>query len=166
MRASWRRHPKHGMELRMIEAVLEGAWCRETASPAARKDWTPMNPAWGQCAVTAAALHHWFRGDGIEVELLRAEIPGFGSHYWIRLPDGTEVDMTRDQFPERTVVPPGEPRTIEYLLDSENAARAFTRERFERLVETSEAAFAQWLFEQFDKELSEAAAERAASEKT
>lgn len=55
-------------------------------------NWTPENPAWGQCAVTALLVQDLLGGD-----LLRTTNAGI-SHYWNRLPDGVELDLTRGQF--------------------------------------------------------------------
>jgi hypothetical protein len=66
------------------------AWSRETSSDP--KGWTEANPAYGQCAVTALVIQDTLGG-----ELLRSVINGV-SHYWNRLPNGQEFDMTIQQF--------------------------------------------------------------------
>lgn len=139
MQESWRRHPLHGHWLRIFAAVIEGAWCRETASPACQDMWHELNPSWGQCAVTVLLLEQELRQElDVACEILRAEVPGCGSHYWVRLPDGTEVDLTRGQFPPETAIaiPPGEIRSRASLLEGERAEAARTRERFELLERT------------------------------
>ena len=79
------------------------------------------NRALGQCAVTALVVQDVLRG-----ELLRAEVNGT-SHYWNRLPDGTELDLTREQF--ETFLPSGiETRSREYVLSFDE-----TRMRYELL---------------------------------
>ena len=55
------------------------AWHADTSFAPA--DWSPDNPAFGQCAVTALIVQDLFGG-----ELLRACIAG-GSHYWNLLPE-------------------------------------------------------------------------------
>lgn len=54
--------------------------------------WRPERPAHGQCAVTALVMQDLLGG-----VLLRTVNEGV-SHYWNRLPDGTELDLTRSQF--------------------------------------------------------------------
>ena len=54
--------------------------------------WSPADASRGQCAVTALLIQDLFGGS-----LLRAVVSG-ESHYWNRLPDGTELDLTREQF--------------------------------------------------------------------
>jgi hypothetical protein len=42
--------------------------------------------------------------------VLRADGSRQGAHYWNRLPDGTEIDLTREQFGRDELVQ--EPRTV------------------------------------------------------
>jgi hypothetical protein len=75
-----------------IEALvraLEQAWDHQTS---ADPDWSPEFRSKGQCAVSALVIQDELGGD-----LLRAIVDGV-SHYWNRLPDGSEVDATRSQF--------------------------------------------------------------------
>lgn len=116
------------LEIELLAPLVSGVWCVETAAPNCREKWSPENPAFGQCAVTAALVFDLLGG-----ELIRTEVAGFGSHYFNRLVSGVEIDLTRSQFPVDAVVPPGAERTIEYLLDSPNAQNAKTRERFQKL---------------------------------
>ncbi len=109
---------------------FRAAWCPDTASPGDMKRWTPNNPTVGQCAVTALLVQDLFGG-----KLLRSVVEGFGSHYYNLLPSGETLDLTHDQFPEGTVVPGGEERDREYVLDSPGAINARTRERYELLKE-------------------------------
>lgn len=69
--------------------ALRTSWDARTSSDPA---WLASVPSRGQCAVSALAIQGEFGG-----ELIRAVVQGV-SHYWNRLPDGTEVDVTRDQF--------------------------------------------------------------------
>lgn len=122
----------------MIEGLarphLFRIWCRETAAPGCQADWHTRHPSYGQCAVTALLLQ-----DSLGGELMRADVPGFGSHYWNRLADGTEIDLTREQFPPGTVVPAGEPAPRSRLLEGERALAARTAERYGLLKRRSEA---------------------------
>nr|WP_240942836.1 NUDIX domain-containing protein [Planosporangium thailandense] len=69
-------------------------------------DWRPENPARGQCGVTALVVHDLLGGDLILGEVYEHGTRR-GCHYWNRLPDGTEVDLTRDQFRPDEVVTAG-----------------------------------------------------------
>jgi len=59
--------------------------------------------------------------------------------------------MTRCQFPAGTVVPEGETRTIEYLLESERAKSARTKERAALLEKTFNGIAEAWFLAQIEK---------------
>lgn len=100
---------------------VQGAWSRDTSiSPEA---WSTERPWVGQCAVTALVIQDRCGGD-----LLRAEVAGV-SHYWNRLPDGSEVDLTRMQFDSFVVDGPIQVRDRGYVLSFPD-----TVTRYERLL--------------------------------
>ena len=87
--------PKYAVAMRNVpRSALAGAirrsWSGDTSAEAT---WMPDRPSAGQCAVTALVVQDYLGGD-----LVRAIVGGV-SHYWNRLPDGSTVDLTRDQFP-------------------------------------------------------------------
>lgn len=99
-----------------LELVLQRAWSADTsASPT----WSAECPSAGQCAVTALLLQDYFGG-----ELLRGVVCG-ESHYWNRLPDGTEVDLTAQQFAEYRVDTPPEVRDRSYVLSFPATVRRY-----------------------------------------
>lgn len=120
----------HKCSLEELSAALRRSWMRETAAPGSQNAWSATNPAWGQCAVTALIVHDLFGG-----EILRTEVPGYGSHYYNRLADGREIDLTREQFPADVTVPPGQSAPRERLLSSDRARAAQTEERYRRLAQ-------------------------------
>lgn len=71
---------------RKVRKALDKAWSAETAV-----QWSPANPANGQCNVTAAAIFDLFGG-----EVLRTRFPGVW-HYYNRI-DGQRMDLTDSQF--------------------------------------------------------------------
>src|SRR4029077_3189006 len=81
--------------------------------------WSPEAPAWGQCAVTALVVQELLGGD-----LLRAHVEGI-SHYWNRLPDGRDLDFTREQFEDGVHIPPGASRSRDYVLSFEETLRRY-----------------------------------------
>lgn len=115
----------------MLCDLFAKAWSKETASPSCQAAWSPENPAFGQCAVTALCLQDMLGGT-----LQRCVVEGFGSHYFNHLPssNGHSVyDLTRSQFPKGTNVPAGDPAERTYVLESPRAAEARTKERYELL---------------------------------
>jgi hypothetical protein len=99
------------MTLTEIEAAVRAAWCRETCDESDLADWSPDNPARGQCGATALTLHDLLGGDLLFAEVLLPDGSRQGFHWWNRLPDGSEVDLTREQFAPHEVVQ--EPRVVE-----------------------------------------------------
>ncbi len=101
-------------------ADVERAWCAETSTAA---DWSPDDPAKGQCAVTALVVQDHLGG------VLLRTVNEDESHYWNRLPDGTELDLTRAQF---GAWDPGgiTERDREYVLSFPD-----TKRRYELLLE-------------------------------
>ncbi len=70
----------------VIRRALRKTWSLETAT-----QWTPENPASGQCNVTAAVIFDLFGG-----EILRTRLAGVW-HYYNRI-EGNRVDFTDSQF--------------------------------------------------------------------
>ncbi|WP_051683850.1 hypothetical protein [Blastococcus sp. URHD0036] len=104
--------------LRELTAAVRASWSRETCDDVDLADWTPGNPARGQCGVTALTVQDVLGGDLLLAEVVRPDGSRQGVHWWNRLPDGREVDLTREQFAPDEVVqaprvvdrPPGPPR--------------------------------------------------------
>jgi hypothetical protein len=126
------------MELGELESLLAKSWCRESSSDP--DGWSEENPAWGQCAVTAAIVDDYLGG---EIVWAKAALPDGGkvSHYF-NLIAGQEYDLTRKQFPDGTVVPPGIPKTNgfnstrEYVLSYEATLKRYEllKEKIENLL--------------------------------
>ena len=104
------------LAIERLRELLPTICDRETSQDP--EGWTPDNPLWGHCAVVALIVQDYFGGD-----LLRASLKGTPwfpqnvSHYWNRLPDGTKVDLTEDQFGDSyPTLPDPIIRTREYVL--------------------------------------------------
>jgi hypothetical protein len=105
------------IDLETLRPILRAAWGLDTCDPHDEGDWHPGNPARGQCGVTALIIQDLLGGDLILGEVFAGETKT-GYHYWNRLPDGREVDLTAGQFhPGEVIVgaevqqrPPGPPR--------------------------------------------------------
>lgn len=93
------------------------AWGPDTCYPNMSAQWTAENPARDQCGMTALVVQDILGGDLVLAEV-HEHGEKVGNHYWNRLPDGTDVDLTADQFlPGEEVVggvvvvrPPDAPR--------------------------------------------------------
>ncbi|MBT3691341.1 hypothetical protein HOG16_03825 [Candidatus Woesearchaeota archaeon] len=116
-------------EVRLEKAIMK-SWCSETSLDS--ENWSEKNPACGQCAITALVLNDYLGGKIIQSDAIlldgRTE-----SHYFNSI-GGEQIDITRRQFPEGTLIPTGMPKkkgfdsTREYVLSSKK-----TRDRYEIL---------------------------------
>jgi hypothetical protein len=91
-----------------LRQLLLSAWQADTSF--APDQWSAANPALGQCAVTALIVQDLFGG-----ELMRGCLDE-GSHYWNRLPNGQEVDLSSGQFGVDPIISGVEPRSRDYVL--------------------------------------------------
>jgi hypothetical protein len=89
-----------------IEDAVRAAWCRETCDDSDVLDWSPENPARGQCGATALTLHDLLGGHLLVAEVHYPDGTRQGHHWWNRLPGGIEVDLTREQFGKHEAVQP------------------------------------------------------------
>lgn len=115
------------MEIEELQNKLEKAWCAETSYYS--ETWDSLNPAYGQCAVTALVVNDTLGGDIVWAEV---DLPdGKKESHYFNLIDGQEKDLTRSQFPDRTIVPKGVPKTKEFsttrefMLSNENTKRRY-----------------------------------------
>jgi 8-oxo-dGTP pyrophosphatase MutT (NUDIX family) len=88
----------------MLRPVFRVAWGSDTCDPHDLANWHPANPARGQCGTTAMVVQDLLGGELVMGEV-RIDGVKVGHHWWNRLGDGTEVDLTADQFePGETVI--------------------------------------------------------------
>ncbi len=87
-----------------IEAVVRAAWALDTCDPVDADDWSVTNPSRGQCGSTALIIHDLLGGELLIAEVIRSDGSRQGVHYWNLLPDGTELDLTCEQFADDEVI--------------------------------------------------------------
>ncbi len=87
-----------------LEAAIRAAWALDTCDPVDADDWSAANPSRGQCGPTALTVHDLLGGELLIAEVLRTDGSRQGVHYWNLLPDGTEIDLTREQFASSEVI--------------------------------------------------------------
>ena len=98
-----------------FEEAIRAGWSRWTSDPVDHGGWTAANPASGQCASTALVVQDRLGGELLIADVHEADGSRQGVHYWNRLPDGRELDLTREQFRRGEVV--GEPDGVERSAD-------------------------------------------------
>jgi hypothetical protein len=77
-----------------IRNMLEKCWDETTIWHKA--EFKPELPSAGQCYVTSLLLQDIFGGIIVSADILYKE--KYESHYWFKLPNGREFDLTSDQF--------------------------------------------------------------------
>jgi len=87
-----------------IASLIVDSWSIETCDPTDASLWSPTNAARGQCVATAFLLHDLFGGDLLEATVTGADGSAQGFHYWNRLPEHGEIDLTLHQFQDNEVV--------------------------------------------------------------
>src|SRR3989338_7379209 len=88
-------------------AAVKKAWSQETSADRAR--WTPDNPAWGQCAVTALVVQDFLEGSLKQADLSTSRHPrvaSMRSHYFNHVPiesngSSRDIDFTVNQFDDK-----------------------------------------------------------------
>jgi hypothetical protein len=84
------------MRLEHVIRALSASWSADTTQ---LEDWSPANPARGQCCVSSLVVEHYFGG-----KLARGHTNLGTVHYWNIL-DHCWLDVTRSQFgPEEYIV--------------------------------------------------------------
>ncbi len=99
-----------------LEKILQKSWIKETSSDPEK--WNKNNPSFGQCAVTALIVNDYFGGKLVwaPVKVGSKEI----SYYFNKIDDKKvgltkEIDLTKSQFPEGTIIPEGIDKTKGFL---------------------------------------------------
>ena len=117
--------------LEALERVMKESWGADTCYPPLVEQWSPENPALGQCAVTALIVQDFFGGSLAYCRPLH--------HYYnMGVPlvgHAPMVDLTRSQFPADAIITHDETRTREHVLGTEDAIRERTAERYRILSE-------------------------------
>jgi hypothetical protein len=112
-------------DVRHLRKAFGQGWSRNTSYPKTRTLWNTKNPSFGQCAVTSLVVNDLFGGKIVYNKEYH--------HYWNILDDGSEIDLTREQFGKNVVINEFTEASRNYMIYSDAAERAKTRERYELL---------------------------------
>lgn len=100
--------PVRKWTLAEVSSALRESWSPETCDPVDLPEWSRENRARGQCGSTALVVNDLLGGELMLAEVHWRDGSRQGVHYWNRLPDGSEVDLTRDQFVDGEVIQAGQ----------------------------------------------------------
>jgi hypothetical protein len=99
-----------------VDRVIRAGWSELTCDPVDLPDWSPENPARGQCGVTALVVQDLLGGELLIAQVDTADGSPQGLHYWNRLAGGIELDLTREQFTGGELI--GEPAVADRPADT------------------------------------------------
>jgi hypothetical protein len=92
-----------------LRPVFLAAWGPDTCDPHDLASWRADNPARGQCGTTALVVQDLLGGELI-VGDVHVDGVKVGHHWWNRLPDRAEIDLTAEQFGPGETVTSGQVR--------------------------------------------------------
>lgn len=115
------------IELIRLESGLRSSWGADTVAVWERDQWAEKLPSFGQCAVTALVVQDLFGGKLVK--------DPENDHYWNVFDDGTECDLSREQFANDIKLEAKLERTREYMLTNERSIKAETPDRYAILRE-------------------------------
>jgi hypothetical protein len=113
------------VNIEKLRRAFSDSWSKETSYPPTQDQWSPENPAFGQCAVTSLVINDLYGGQIVYNKDYH--------HYWNILDDGTVIDLTKIQFGPRATINHWTSSTREYILDSSAARKAQTPQRYQLL---------------------------------
>lgn len=98
--------------LTAIEQAIRVSWSPDSCDPVDLADWSPENPARGQCGVTSLVVQDLLGGEVMVGDVVHADGSRQGVHYWNRLAGGVEVDLTWEQFVGGEALVAGSERSV------------------------------------------------------
>ena len=117
-------HEYPGIETpRDLYDELLSLWCADTCAPRMRGEWTPENPTFGQCSITAFLCQDIFGGRVYGVPLKD------GSVHCFNVVDGQKFDITSRQFGDARLIYDDCPEQLREI----HFAKQEKRERYEKL---------------------------------
>lgn len=85
--------------MKTLKQALLKSWKKDTCYSPMKKDWSPKNPAYGQCYCTVLVVNDYFGG-----KILKYKFDDGTGHYSNYI-HGKEVDLTRCQFDKDQTFP-------------------------------------------------------------
>ena len=111
---------RNGLNPRDLYDLLSGIWCAETCAPRMRDQWTPENPTYGQCSITAFLVQDLFGGRVYGVP--RKD----GSFHCFNAVEDCVFDLTSEQFGDEALNYEGCPEQLREV----HFAREEKRQRY------------------------------------
>jgi len=123
-------HP-YARSIQILATAIRASWGPDTCNESDRLNWSPENPALGQCVVSMLVLLDYLP----EAEIVKDDT---NNHYWLQDQYG-DIDLTREQFPNTVEFQVSRKRARSELLEGDRAKAARTPERYNLLRERVQA---------------------------
>ena len=119
------------IDIHTLITALKHSWSAETAYDTT--DWSPQNPARGQCAVSSLVVQDYLGG---ELVRFASEFDGRKEKHYANIIEGALLDVTRSQFPDDAVLVVSHPDLGEFAsLRERMLADEDTKRRYKLLKE-------------------------------
>jgi len=118
------------MDLSAFKKAIEESWGKDTCYPKFLEQWSPNNPALGQCVVTSLVVQDYLGGDLLYCKHM--------DHFWNKTNQAGEIDFTKDQFPNDAKICLDEIRSRDQVMNSPSSIKARTSERYRFLKQRVE----------------------------
>jgi len=102
-----------------LRQAFQASWSAETSWT---KKFDPKNPATDQCRVTTAVAHKLLGGKIIFAVIKKRPLV---SHFWNKLPNGKEIDFTKDQFSKNIKIPNGKIISLKKTLTAPRIKKTY-----------------------------------------
>ena len=113
------------MNIKKLEKAIKASWDKKTCHPDGVKKWNKKNPSYGHCGVSALLIQEYFGGRIALNKKLR--------HVWNILPNGSEYDIARGQFPRGTSIKREGFMSRHNMFYNKLAIKAKVKERYDLL---------------------------------
>jgi len=121
--------------LKNLEKLIKNSWGRDTCHYKFLWDDKSITDSAGHCRVVSLIVQDYFGG-----EIIYSYVKGNKKwdHYWNKLPNGKEIDLTKDQFPKNIKFVKPKIITRKQVLKSERTKKGYTllKTKVRRKLET------------------------------
>ncbi len=111
------------MNLKELELAIRKSWGLDTCHPDGLLKYSLSDSSYGQCGITSLLIQEVYGGEILFNKAHR--------HTWNLLPDGRELDLTRNQFPKGTIIEKDGIISRHDMFNNELAKKAKVKERYE-----------------------------------
>ena len=122
-----------GLTLKQLKKAIRNSWGRDTCYYKFIWDDKNQSESAGHCRVVALIVNDYFGGKFLFSRVIGN--PKY-THYWNKLPNGKEVDFTKDQFPQKLKLTKPRILSRKQMLDNKKIERTYSilKKRVAKLI--------------------------------